>query len=160
VGAERRLVLIDTNVFVIDLRYKQDSHHRVNKKFLEVIGETGNGFTTIINLLEVCGILSFNLSERQLGELWQYFERRYNVTVLPDTGLDSTFPSVRVREVFEWIRKKLSFGDAYILAVALKRLPVLSTMITWDKEHFKAEFPGRLFTPAEYLKTQIPDSPE
>jgi predicted nucleic acid-binding protein len=153
VGAERTLVLIDTNVFVIDLRYKQDTHYRANRKFLDLIAEAGNGFTTIVNLLELSGILSFNLNDRQLRELWVYFEHRYTVTVLPDTGLDSTLPSLRVRDVFEWIKKKLSFGDAYILAVALKQLPTLSVMITWDKEHFKGKFPGDLLTPAEYLRS-------
>jgi len=153
VGAERTLVLIDTNVFVIDLRYKQDTHYRANRKFLDLIAEAGNGFTTIVNLLELSGILSFNLNDRQLRELWVYFEQRYTVTVLPDTGLDSTLPSLRVRDVFEWIKKKLSFGDAYILAVALKQLPTLSVMITWDKEHFKGKFPGDLLTPAEYLRS-------
>ena len=56
--------------------------------------------------------------------------------------------------VFEWIKKKLSFGDAYILAVALKQMPSLSVMITWDKEHFKGKFKGTIHTPAEYLQNR------
>jgi len=154
VGAERTLVLIDTNVFVIDLRYKQDTHFRANRKFLDTIGEAGTGFTTIVNLLEICGILSFNLNERQLRDLWVYFEQKYRVTVLPDAGLEGTLPSLRIREVFEWIKRKLSFGDAYILAVALKQLPSVSAMITWDKEHFKGKFKGALYTPTEYLQNR------
>jgi len=59
---------------------------------------------------------------------------------------------LRIREVFEWIKRKLSFGDAYILAVALKQVPSLSVMITWDKEHFKGKFDGAVHTPAEYLQ--------
>jgi predicted nucleic acid-binding protein len=154
VGAERTLVLIDSNVFVIDLRYKQDSHYRANRKFLDAIGEAGTGFTTIVNLLEICGILSFNLKDRQLRELWVYFEQRYKVTVLPDIALDGALPSLRIREVFEWIKKKLSFGDAYILAIALKQMPSLSVMITWDKEHFKGKFKGTIHTPAEYFQNR------
>jgi len=154
VGAERTLVLIDTNVFVIDLRYKQDTHFRANRKFLDTIGEAGTGFTTIVNLLEICGILSFNLNERQLRDLWVYFEQKYRVTVLPDAGLEATLPSLRIREVFEWIKRKLSFGDAYILAVALKQLPSVSVMITWDKEHFKGKFEGSIYTPTEYLQNR------
>jgi len=57
VGAERALILIDTNVFVIDLRYKQDTHYRTNRKFLDVIGEAGNGFTTVINLLHTLSLM-------------------------------------------------------------------------------------------------------
>jgi predicted nucleic acid-binding protein len=151
VGTERAFVLIDTNVFVIDLRYRQDTHYRTNRKFLDVIAEAGAGFTTVINLLEACGILSFNLNDRQLRELWFYFERKYKVTVLPDTAMDGALPSLRVREIFDLIKKKLAFGDAYILAVALKLLPSLSAMITWDKEHFKGKFKGTLLSPEEYL---------
>jgi predicted nucleic acid-binding protein len=152
VGAERSFVLIDTNVFVIDLRYKQDTHYRANRKFLEAIGEAGTGFTTIVNLLELCGILSFNLSDRQLRELWAYFEQKYKVTVLPYTDLEGTLPSLRIRDIFEWIKKKLSFGDSYILAVALKQMPTLALMITWDKVHFKGKFKGAIYTPTEYLQ--------
>ena len=151
-GAEGTLVLIDTNVFVIDLRYKQDTHYKANRLFLEAIGAAGTGFTTIINLLEICGILSFNLNDKQLRELWVYFEQRYNVTVLPDIALDGTLPSLRIRAIFDWIKKKLAFGDAYILAVALKQMPSLSVMITWDKEHFKGKLKGTIQTPAEYLQ--------
>jgi predicted nucleic acid-binding protein len=150
-GKERTFVLIDTNVFVIDLRYKNDSHYRANRKFLDLVSETGTGFTTVINLLEICGILSFNLSERQLRELWFYFPERYKVTVLPDTSQDSILPSAKVSEVFDLIKERMSFGDAYILAVANKTLPSLATVVTWDKNHFQGKFPSRILTPAEYL---------
>jgi len=81
VDAKQDLVLIDTNIFVIDLRYKRDAHYKTNQTFLDYIAKKKTGFTTIINLLELCGILSFNLSEKQLNELWVYFQDRYRVTV-------------------------------------------------------------------------------
>jgi len=145
------VILIDTNVFVIDLRYKNDSHYKANRKFLDLVSEIHSGFTTVINLLEICGILSFNLSERQLRELWFYFPERYKVTVLPDTSIDSILPSARVSEAFDLIKQKMSFGDAYILAVALKIFPSLSMVVTWDKHHFQGKFPGRVLTPGQYL---------
>ena len=73
-GPKQDLVLVDTNLFVIDLRYKRDSNFEINRAFLDLIGEKKNGFTTIVNLLELCGILSFNLNEKQLIELWVYFQ--------------------------------------------------------------------------------------
>lgn len=83
-----------------------------------------------------------------------YSEQKYRVTVLPHTGLEGTLPSLRIREVFERIKRKLSFGDAYILAVARKQLPSVSLMITWDKEHFKGKFKGSIYTPTEYLQNR------
>lgn len=64
-GPKEDLVLVDTNIFVIDLRYKRDKNYETNRAFLDYMGEKRNGFTTIVNLLELCGILSFNLNEKQ-----------------------------------------------------------------------------------------------
>jgi len=69
VGSQEALILIDTNIFVIDLRYKRDVNYNSNLSFLEVARQRRTGFTTLINLLELCGILSFNLNEKQLLDL-------------------------------------------------------------------------------------------
>lgn len=60
--AQSELIVVDTNVFVIDLRYPRDRHFSVNRRFLHGLAQTGKGGTTILNVLEVCGILSFNLN--------------------------------------------------------------------------------------------------
>ena len=44
VGPKQDLVLIDTNIFVIELRYKRDTNFEVNRVFLEQIGDKGNCF--------------------------------------------------------------------------------------------------------------------
>lgn len=65
-GPKQEMILIDTNIFVIDLRYKRDTNYKVNQEFLSAAAQSGNGFTTIVNLLELCGILSFNLNQSQV----------------------------------------------------------------------------------------------
>jgi len=40
VDAKQDLVLIDTNIFVIDLRYKRDAHYKTNQTFLDYIAKT------------------------------------------------------------------------------------------------------------------------
>ena len=82
-GQKQDLILIDTNVFVIDLRYKRDVNYLANRSFLSLAARRKTGFTTIVNLLELCGILSFNLNERQLTEFWFYFQGKYKVRVVP-----------------------------------------------------------------------------
>ncbi len=42
-GQKEELVLIDTNVFVIDLRYKRDPHYKANLTFLEFIAGKRTG---------------------------------------------------------------------------------------------------------------------
>jgi hypothetical protein len=50
-GKKESLVAIDTNIFIIDLRYQRDPCYQTNKEFLSFIAKKGNGATTIINLL-------------------------------------------------------------------------------------------------------------
>jgi len=156
-GPQESLILIDTNVFVIDLRYKRDVHYRTNLAFLDAIAKRGNGFTTLINLLELCGILSFNLNERQLLDLWRFFQQRYKVAVLPPADIASGFPSFPMRDLFEQFQKKISLGDALMLTVAASYLSFLATLITWDRDHFKGKFPGLVLTPSEYLSPEPQD---
>lgn len=152
VGSKQDLILVDTNVFVIDLRYKRDVNYETNRTFLNHITRQRNGFTTIVNLLELCGILSFNLNEQQLIELWTYFQDRYGVNVLPVPSLETNFPTMGIKEIFDTIKSRASLGDALMIAAAKKHLPFVSTMVSWDDIHFKNTFTGSVLTPETYLK--------
>ena len=151
-GPKKDLVLVDTNIFVIDLRYKRDSNFEKNRAFLDLIGEKRNGFTTIVNLLELCGILSFNLDEKQLIELWVYFQDRYGVVVLPAPSFETNFPIIKIKEIFDLIADRTSLGDALMISAARKHLPFVTTMVTWDDLHFKDIFPGTVLTPERFSK--------
>ena len=151
-GPKQDLVLVDTNIFVIDLRYKRDSNFRINRAFLDLIGEKRNGFTTIVNLLELCGILSFNLNEKQLIELWVYFQDKYGVVVLPVPSFETNFPIIKINEIFDLISSRTSLGDALMISVAKKHLPFVTTLVTWDDLHFKDIFPGTVLTPERFSK--------
>ena len=53
-------VFIDTDIFVRDLRYPNDPLLEINQRFLEkVMSGKIAATTSIFNVLEVCGILSF-----------------------------------------------------------------------------------------------------
>ncbi len=151
-GPKQDLVLVDTNIFVIDLRYKRDSNFEINRAFLDLIGEKRNGFTTIVNLLELCGILSFNLNEKQLIELWVYFQDKYGVVVLPVPSFEANFPIIKIKEIFDLITGRTSLGDALMISVARKHLPFVTTLVTWDDIHFKDIFPGTVLTPERFSK--------
>ena len=150
--AKQGLILFDTNVFVIDLRYKRDVSRRSNRTFLDYIGERRTGFATIANLLELCGILSFNLNKKQLTESWFYFQDKYHVTVLPSPNLETNFPNIGIKGIFDLLKNRNSLGDALVAVVAQKHLPFISTMVTWDKVHFEHILPGTVLTPDELLQ--------
>lgn len=50
------MIFIDTDVFVIDLRYKNDKKYKQNKTFLDIIlkinDDAGKATTSIFNLLD------------------------------------------------------------------------------------------------------------
>jgi predicted nucleic acid-binding protein len=152
VGQKPELVLVDTNIFVIDLRYKRDVNYKTNRAFLDHIRQMGNGFTTIVNLLELCGILSFNLNKKQLTELWFYFQDQYGTVVLPAPSFETSFPVIEIKAIFDLIRDRTALGDALMISVAKRHLPFVSTMATWDDLHFKDIFSGTVLTPEKFLK--------
>ena len=86
-------------------------------------------------------------------ELWFYFQDRYGVTVLPIPSLETNFPAIGIDEIFDLLKKKTSLGDALMMAVARKHLPFVSTMITWDDDHFEDKFPGTVLTPEEFMRS-------
>lgn len=49
--------LLDSDIFVLDLRYPNDARQEANRSFLQRSGQ--RRATTIYNVLEVCGIMSF-----------------------------------------------------------------------------------------------------
>ena len=142
-------ILIDTDVFVIDLRYHRDPKYSENKAFLEHVRQGRlEGLTTLYNLMEVCGILSFNLSSKSLRELFIGFAERYTVKILfPSEGEgEICFDPVRVMEVIE---RKLSFGDALITELAERYRRRFDLFVTWNVAHFEGKLPLRVVTPAQ-----------
>ena len=141
--------LIDTNVFVIDLRYPRDRNFGVNRRFLDAIKRERCGVTTTINLLELCGILSFNLNQRQLSTLWEQFPNRFGVDVLPSADFEAPVPKMGVGELFALLQRRMSLGDAQFLLAARKHAAFATTLVTWDRDHFLDRFAGRVATPAQ-----------
>ncbi|MCI0413061.1 hypothetical protein L0222_09700 [bacterium] len=145
------LIVVDTDIFIRDLRYSRDRESKINRRFLDTIRTQGNAVTTIVNLLEICGILSFNLSPTQLKELFSYFPRRYQVDVLPLHSLEEPLPEVGISNLFEQIGMKLSFGDALIASVIAKYIPGADMFVSWNAKHFQQMHIPSL-TPAQILK--------
>ncbi|MCK4394304.1 type II toxin-antitoxin system VapC family toxin [Candidatus Bipolaricaulota bacterium] len=142
-------VLIDTDVFVIDLRYHRDPKYSENRAFLERVrqGEFV-GRITVYNLMEVCGILSFNLSPQSLEELFMGLATRYNVAIFfpPDEEERTCFDPV---EILETMKQKFSFGDALIAELAQRHRKWLDLFVTWNVVHFADKLPLRVVTPGQ-----------
>ena len=147
------LTVIDTPIFVIDLRYRRDRNFAANRAFLDRIAKGYPGATTIFNLLEVCGILSFNLGKQQLAELFHYFPRHYSVEVLPHSTLESALPTFRAADLFDKIATKASFGDALIASAVETHVPGAVRFVSWNARHFKNRLSIPVLTPREFIQS-------
>ena len=146
------LIVVDTNIFVIDLRYPRDRHFAVNRRFLQKLAQTRKGVTTIFNVLEVCGILSFNLNSQQLRELFHHFSQKYHVQILPFAVLDRPLPFLTGSDLFAYLEQKASFGDALLMATITTHVPDAIQFISWDAAHFRSKMRLSVLTPNEFLR--------
>ncbi len=144
-------VFVDSNVFIIHLRYKRDENYELNKRFLElIINEKVRAFTSIYNLLEVTGILSFNLNKNQTRELFINFPHIFNTQILFPKNLESCNICLNIENVLDKIYRKMSFLDALILDIFEESR--IKTFITWNAKDFKEKTKKEVLTPKEFLK--------
>ena len=145
------MIFVDTNVFVVALRYPQDPNAEDNARFLESLRKRGDGVTSILNVLETCGILSFNLNRRQLLALYTYFGNRFEVGVVPDdtgAGLVTEYAG----GLLTYISRRLSFGDALVAYSVNHWASEATAFVSWDARHFRGKIFPPALTPAQFLE--------
>lgn len=146
------MIFVDTNVFVIDLRYPRDPLYRVNRRFLDGLAKEGSGATTLFNLLELAGILSFNLNQQQVLDLLCLFPEQYHVAILPPLDLEANLPRLPLRTLVSRIAGRCAFGDALVIEAAERYAPQGSRFVTWDAKHFTGRTTMLVVTPKLALK--------
>jgi hypothetical protein len=145
------VIFLDSNLFVIDLRYPGDRNAEANREALGLVANRGVGLTSILNLLEVCGILSFNLSPASLFDLYVHFPRRYGITLLEAGGPDQTLPTSTPRELLRRMERGMALKDAEIAGIVERHGAGLRAFLSWNAKHFQGKLPIPALTPAEWL---------
>ena len=147
------MVLIDSNVFIIDRFFPNDSIYPKNKLFIERLASLEVGVSAF-TLLEVSGAASFRLSRYEL-EAWLFrFTTVYSVHVLDAFG-------VKGRDAEEWwtnfvakvsdkVSKKMTFGDALLLKEAEDY--AVDAIITWNTKDFARRTRIPVLTPTDFLR--------
>ena len=153
------MILLDTNVFVIDRFFPRDVRYEQNRRLIAILPQLSVGFS-IFSLLELCGISSFNLSTRELRR-WMYsFEETYPVEILRPkaTTEDSAefWLSSFLISLFERIERRVTLGDAFVLQTAEEF--EIETLISWNPKDFTDRTSLPVLTPVEFL-AQREESP-
>ena len=146
-------LFIDTDIFVRDLRYRNDKNIKDNDLFLSLVKTKRIiGFTSIYNLLELCGILSFNLSSESLLHLYLGFKKRYRLKqILFGTYSDENL-IININTVFAQLLKKMSFGDALIAGCVEYHGDLIEAFVSWNAIHFENRLNIDVYTPSAVLK--------
>lgn len=150
------MVTIDTDVLVLQFAFQRDERQTANKNFLNRVIDT-NPATTIYNLMEFLGQMSFNLSAKRLSEWRSWLVDEYNLTVLfPQAHQDQSADSFYRSEIFErafakFSREKMAYLDTLILDLA-ERAPHVEYFVTWNAKHFKNKTTLQVVTPEEFLQ--------
>jgi len=147
------MVLLDSNLFIIDRFFSKDALYPLNRTFIERLGEL-EAAISIFTLLEICGVASFNLSSRELKRWLYQFSDAYPVLVLDPFGIEIQAALDWVKdflvEVSERISLKTTFGDAIILREAEKY--GVEALITWNTKDFLRRTGVPVLTPESYMR--------
>lgn len=151
------MILIDTDIFVIDRRYLRDPKFQVNRKFLDYLRDKEiDRATTIFNLYELCGIMSFNLNKQQVQNLFMGFESIYGLKIIyPPLGnktAEEAFDRV-LADTMRIILEKVAFLDALVISTA-ESVSDVDSLITWNAKHFIKKTKLTAQTPEDYLITE------
>ena len=146
------MIFVDSNLFVIDLRYPDDANYRVNRRALDRLAHAESGITSVVNVLEICGILSFNLSTAALHALYVHFARRYRITVVPGGDYETRLPAPTVRELLARMEKRMALKDAEIALVVEQNAQALRAFVSWNAKHFVSKLSIPALTPREWLR--------
>lgn len=147
------MIFVDSNLFVIDLRYPDDANYTSNRRALNRLRRDRTGMTGLVNVLEVCGILSFNLSAPALHGLYVHFARRYGMTLVPGGSYDTRLPAPAAREVITQMEKRMALKDAEIAIVVEEHRETLTAFLSWNARHFAGKLPVPALTPPAWLKS-------
>jgi hypothetical protein len=148
------VIFVDSNLFVIDLRYSADVNYRVNRRALDRLARDGSGVTSVVNVLEICGILSFNLSTTALHALYVHFARRYRMTVVRGSDYETRLPAPTAQELLARMEKRMALKDAEIALVVGQHAAALSAFVSWNAKHFVGKLGVPSLTPREWLRRE------
>jgi predicted nucleic acid-binding protein len=147
------MVLLDSNIFIVDRFFPRDSLYSQNKSFVEKLDSIDAAISSF-TLLEVCGAASFRLSVDELSAWLFTFGAMYPVYVLDVHGVRTTdceaWWSTFMEEAAANIAKKMTFGDAVLLPEAENY--DAEAIITWNTKDFVRRTRLTVLSPTAFLR--------
>src|SRR5262245_40392774 len=147
------MVLLDSNIFILDRFFPRDSLYPHNRVFIEKLASMDAAISSF-TLLEICGVASFRLSTDELSSWLFGFAAIYSVSIVDLHGLRThdgeTWWSTFVAEVAANIAKKMTFGDAVLLREGENY--GAEAIVTWNTKDFLRRTRIDVLTPTAFLR--------
>jgi hypothetical protein len=152
------MIFVDTDVLWLAFAFHEDGRQAINNTFLKQV-QTAQRATTIYNVLELLGKLSFNLAPGRLDEWQSWLVDAYQLLVIWPVNPDLSIAASTFREeIFERPYNKMRsfrmpFMDSLILNLA-ERTPNATHLVTWNARHFQGKSTLQILTPEDYLRAR------
>lgn len=148
------MVLLDSNIFILDRFFPRDSLYPQNKAFIEKLASIDASISSF-TLLEICGVASFRLSTDELSSWLFGFGTIYPVAILDLHELRTydgeAWWSIFVAAVAANIAKRMTFGDAVLLREAESYQ--VEAIVTWNTKDFARRTQLKVLTPTAFLRS-------
>jgi hypothetical protein len=151
------MILVDADILLLDIRYPRDVRFGMNERLLKTLQERGleHGIT-LYALLEVIGVLSFNLSTDQIRQLYTLLPGRYGLQVAPALGMSQETPTFTLAAILAQVEKRMALGDALQALYIQHFAPQASCLLSWNARHFQQKLSIPTLTPEEWLTQNVP----
>lgn len=150
------MVLLDSNIFILDRFFLRDALYPQNKLLVERLASFEAAISTF-TLLEICGAASFRLSHAELETWLLRFTTFYPVRVLDTFGLAGrdagAWWETFIAQVSGNVLKKMTFGDAVLLSEAENY--AVQAIITWNIRDFSRRTRLPVLTPTAFLRRTL-----
>ncbi|MFO0802118.1 MAG: hypothetical protein U0791_03195 [Gemmataceae bacterium] len=150
------MIILDTDVILVDYRYPRDPRFPDNRRAIDLLRQQqgiGLGIATQA-LLELVGVLSFNVSTNLIDQLPNAITTQYGLTLFPSPAAMPDYVGCTFDEIVHQMRERMGLGDAVQAILIQKFAPQGSTPLTWNAKHFLGKLAIPVMTPAEWLALQ------
>jgi hypothetical protein len=154
------IILVDTDVLMLDLRYPRDRNYAVNRRALDQIRADGIDLVVTVQvLLELVGKLSFGTAASKRTRLPLYLCGLYRLIVVPDLKSKPDYAACTVQEVVDQMSMPMSLGDAVQAVQIAKYASSAHCLLTWNARHFRNKMVIPVLTPEEWLNQRAAGTP-
>ena len=150
------MILLDADILLLDIRYPRDTRFPANEQLLSTLQARGlERGITLYALLEIIGVLSFNLPSEQIRQLYSALPSRYSLQVIPAVSPAHETPTFLLSAILGQVAQKMALGDALQALYIDRFAPHATALLSWNARHFHQKLAVPVLTPDEWLAHNV-----